>query len=173
MTAEILLPRGVRMARCQVVCQKCDKNGCQVGRSNNNPIFDIQLYEVKFPWRMKTELSANMIAQSTSSWCDSDRYECLLLEAFINCRKDGLALSVDNQMIESQQLVGTFVVNGKTDTYCGRSYWTLRNHISCRLPNILQSSAANMNQHLIGGFIMSYRNETALFPMKNGTILDT
>ena len=44
--AEILLPRGDRMARGKVVHQKHDANGNLIVRSNQNPILDTCLYEV-------------------------------------------------------------------------------------------------------------------------------
>ena len=49
MNAETLLPRGDRLARGQVVCQKQDANGNPIGRSNQNPILDTCLYEMEFP----------------------------------------------------------------------------------------------------------------------------
>ena len=47
--AEILLPRGDRMARGQGVSQKQDVNGNPIGRSKQNPILDTCLNEVEFP----------------------------------------------------------------------------------------------------------------------------
>ena len=44
--SEILLLRGYRMARGQVVCLKHDANGNLIGRSNQNPILNTCLYEV-------------------------------------------------------------------------------------------------------------------------------
>ena len=61
--AEILLPRGDRMTRGQVVCQKQDANNNLMGRTNQNPILDMPLYEVEFPWGEITELATNIIAE--------------------------------------------------------------------------------------------------------------
>ena len=95
--AETLLMTGNKMARGQVVCQKHDANSNPIGRSKQNPILDTHLYEVEFPGREMTELAANIIAESMYAQCDIDGNEYLLLEAFINHRKNGPALGVKNQ----------------------------------------------------------------------------
>ena len=97
--AEILLPRGDKMARDQVVCLKHDANGNPIGRSNQNPILNTRLYEVEFLGGEMSELAANIISESMYVQCDLDGNEYLLLEAFIDHRKNGSALSVDDQMI--------------------------------------------------------------------------
>ena len=92
------------MAKGQVVHQKNDANGNPMGRSNQNPILDTCLYEVKFPGGEITELAVNIIAELMYVQCNVDGNEYLLFEAFINHRKNGLALSVEDQII---------VVNGQ------------------------------------------------------------
>ena len=62
--------------------------------SNHNPILDACLYEVECPGVEMTELSANVITKSMYAQCYLDGNECLLLEAFINHRENGSALSV-------------------------------------------------------------------------------
>ena len=95
--AEILLLRGDTMARGWVVCQKHDASGNPIGRSNQNPILDMHLYEVEYPGGEMTELATNIIAESMYAQCDVNRNEYLLLEAFINHRKSGSALSAEDQ----------------------------------------------------------------------------
>ena len=46
-----------------------------------------------------TELVANIIAESMYAQCNVDGNEYLLLEAFINHRKNGSALSVEDQKV--------------------------------------------------------------------------
>ena len=46
-----------------------------------------------------TELAANIIAESMYAQCDNHQNEYLLLEALINHRKNGSALSVEDQQI--------------------------------------------------------------------------
>ena len=99
MNAEILLPGGDKMARGRVVCQKHNANGIPIGRSYQSPILDTCIYEVEFPGREMTELAANVIAESMYTQCDVDRNEYLLLEAFIDKKNYGLALSVEDQKI--------------------------------------------------------------------------
>ena len=80
------------MARGQVVCWKHDADG--------NPILDTHLYKVEFPGGEITELAAKMIAESIYAQCDVDWNEYLLLEAFINHRKNDSALSVEDHKID-------------------------------------------------------------------------
>ena len=56
--AEILLPRGDKMARNRVICQKHDADGNLIGKFNMNPILDTCLYEVEFPVGGMTEIAA-------------------------------------------------------------------------------------------------------------------
>ena len=63
MNAEILLPKGDKMARDKMVHHKQDANGNPIGRSNQNSILVTFLHEVKFPGEEITKLAANMIAE--------------------------------------------------------------------------------------------------------------
>ena len=58
-----ITPERGQMVRGQVVCQKQDVDGNLFGRSNNNLILDMCLYEVEFPGKEITELVANIIAE--------------------------------------------------------------------------------------------------------------
>ena len=135
MNAEILLPRRDKMARGQVICQKQDANCNLIGRSNQNPILDTYLYEVEFPGGEITELVV-IIAESMYAQCDANGNEYLLLESFINHRKNGPALSIEDQkvVIKGQEMLRKSTAD-KTDPHHGRSYPTLRNHTQSKLPN--------------------------------------
>ena len=97
--AEILLQRGGRMARGQEVHQKQYASNNPIDRSNQNPILDTCLYEVKFPGEEFMEMEANVIAEVVYAQCDVDGSEYLLLEAFVDQRRNGSALYVEDQMI--------------------------------------------------------------------------
>ena len=60
---------------------------------------DTHLSEVEFPKGEMIELVANIIAESTYAQCDVDGYEYLLLEAFIDHKRNGSALSVEDQKV--------------------------------------------------------------------------
>ena len=62
LNAEILLPTGDKMIRGHVLHQKHDANSNPIGRSKQNPILDMHLYEVEFPRGEKTKLAADIIA---------------------------------------------------------------------------------------------------------------
>ena len=87
------------MVRGQVVCWKQHADGNAIGRSNQNPILDTHLYEVEFPKGNITELAGNIIAESMYAQYDVDANKYLLLEAFIDHRKNGSALSAEDQKI--------------------------------------------------------------------------
>ena len=74
-------------------------DGNLIGRSNQNPILYTCLYEVEFPGGEMTGLAAIIIAESMYAQCDVDRNEYLMLDAFIDYRKNGSALSVEDQKI--------------------------------------------------------------------------
>ena len=101
--AEVLLPRGDRIARGKVVHQKQDAYGNPFDRSSQNLTLDKCFNEVGFPGGEITELPANIIAESMYTQCDVDVNEYLLLEAFICHRKDGSALSVEGQKMVAKE----------------------------------------------------------------------
>ena len=113
------------MARDHVVHHKCDADSNPIGRSHQNPILSTHLYEVEFPKREMTELASNIIAKSTYAQCDVDGNEYLLLEAFVNHRKNGSALSIEGQkmVVKGQEALGT----AGWDMYCkwkdGSTLW--------------------------------------------------
>ena len=73
------------MAQVQVICLKHNANGNTVHRSNQNPILDTCLYEVKFPMGKITELADNVIAESMCAQCDvnGNEYHSLIIEKMI------------------------------------------------------------------------------------------
>ena len=81
MNAEILLSMEDKMARSHMAIQLID------------------LYEVEFSCGEMTDLAVNIIAESMYAQCDVGRNDSLLLEAFINHRKNGSTLSVDDQKV--------------------------------------------------------------------------
>ena len=85
--AEILLLRGDKISRDQVVCWIHDANGNPIGRFNQNPISDMHLFEIEFPGGEIIELSVNIIAESVYAQCDVYGNEYLLLVASINHKK--------------------------------------------------------------------------------------
>ena len=58
---------------------------------------DTHLYEVEFPGGEITKFTANIIAESMYAKCDFDGNEYLLLQAFVNHRKNGSTLNVEDQ----------------------------------------------------------------------------
>ena len=96
--AEILLPWD-KMAKGHMVCSKHDADGNPRGRSNHNPILNTHLYEVEFSGEEMTELAANIIEESMYAQYDVNGNKNLLIEAFIVHRKNGSALSAEDQKI--------------------------------------------------------------------------
>ena len=62
-------------------------------------------YEVEFPRGEMTELAANIIAESMYAQCYVDRNEYFVLEAFVDYRKNGSALTVEDQkkVVQAQE----------------------------------------------------------------------
>ena len=87
------------------------------------------------------ESTADIIVESIYAHHDVDKNEYLLLQGFTDQRKNGLALSIENQkqlskakkLSESQQLDGTFVANGRIVQYHERNYPTMKSCIESRV----------------------------------------
>ena len=62
--AEIMLPRGDKIARGQVMAQSHDVDRNSMGRANTNPTLDTRMYQVEFAVGNVTELTVNVIAES-------------------------------------------------------------------------------------------------------------
>ena len=119
------------MARGQVVQQKQDAKVKPIGRSNQNPILDTCLYEMESPGEKIIELEANIIKESIYSQYDVNRNEYTLLVAFINHRKSGSDLSVEDQMIVVKVQETLRKSTAGWDIYCkwkdGSTSWKLSN----------------------------------------------
>ena len=87
------------MTRDQVLHLKHNAFGDLNGRSNQNYILVTHIYKVKFHWGKITELAANIIVESMYAQFDFDGKEYLLLEVFINHKKNSSALSVNDQKL--------------------------------------------------------------------------
>ena len=73
-----------------------------MGRAHTNPILNTRMYQVKFAGGEVTELTANIIAESTYTQCNADGNECLLLEALVDYNKDIKAISLTEQQTSMQ-----------------------------------------------------------------------
>ena len=101
----VMLPLGKSLSRGLVVERKHDAEGNVMGRANDNTIRDTCQYVVKFDSGEVTELTANVIVQSTYSICDKDGYQVLLFDAIVDHKRD------DTNMTKADQ---TFVgANGR------------------------------------------------------------
>ena len=70
-----------------------------MGRSNKNLILNTHLYEVEFPGKEMTKLVPNIMSESMYAQCDVNGNEYSLLKAFINRRKNGSALRVEDHEV--------------------------------------------------------------------------
>jgi hypothetical protein len=69
LSAELMLPKGSVLVKSCVTACKRDRDGNPVGCANDNPILDTRSYIVNFNDGDRTELTANMIAESLYSQC--------------------------------------------------------------------------------------------------------
>ena len=70
--AEILLLGGDKIASGHVMTQSNDANGNVMGRTHMNPILDTKMYEAEFAGGEVTELTANVIVESTYIQCGAE-----------------------------------------------------------------------------------------------------
>ncbi len=84
LSTELMLPKGGVLVKGRVTAHKCDRDGNPVWHANDNPILDTRSYIVNFDDGDRTELTANMIAESLYSQCDPDGNQYVLLEEIVN-----------------------------------------------------------------------------------------
>ena len=75
--AEILLPRGDKIARGHIVAQSHDVSRNDLGRAHMNLILNTRMYMVEFSGGKVTELTNIVIAESMYNQCDADGSEYL------------------------------------------------------------------------------------------------
>ena len=91
--AGILLNRGDKMARGNVVVQSCNANGNVMGRAHINPILDTGMYQLVIAGGNVTELSANITTESMYSQCDVDENDYLLIVLLVDTKQFSLQTS--------------------------------------------------------------------------------
>ena len=99
LSAEIMLPRGGTMVNGGVTAVKRDRDGNLIGLANSNPILDTRFYIVHFNDGDKTQLTANMMAESLYSQCDSDGHEYILLDKNVDHRRTDTAIKLADQKV--------------------------------------------------------------------------
>ena len=89
------------MARVQIVHQEYYVDGNPIDRSNQNLILDMPLYQVEFLGveiqELATKVGKNIISKSMYAWYNVHEY--VLLESFVNNRKNVSVLSVEDQKV--------------------------------------------------------------------------
>ena len=94
---ELMLPRGVTLARGRVTERKRDHKGNVIGISNANPILDTREYEVKFEDGDVTALTANAISESIYAMCNENGDHILLFDAIVDHIKNYNAMTREEQ----------------------------------------------------------------------------
>jgi len=99
--ASLMLPHGNSLARGTVISQKRDARGSPIGNANTNanPIMDLRVYHVAFDDGDVCELTANIIAESMYASCDADGNEYILVDSFVDYKRNSKAVTKDNQRI--------------------------------------------------------------------------
>ena len=103
--AEVVLPTGNDMVSGTVKSRVKDFEGQPIGKADKNPILDTRVYNVEFSDGEVAELGANIIAECMYAQCDIEGNQYRLKDHIVDHRKDGQAVSKDNQEI---------TLNGKT-----------------------------------------------------------
>ena len=99
LSAELMLPKGSVMVKGHMTAQKRDRDGNPVEHANDNPILDTISYIVDFDDGDPTKLTANMIAGSLYSQCDSGGNQYVLLEEIVNHQHLPTPIKLSDQKI--------------------------------------------------------------------------
>ena len=70
LNASVMLPRGNSYVRGEVIGQKIDADGNDVGRENDNPILDTREYRIGFDDGEVIKLTENVISESMYAACN-------------------------------------------------------------------------------------------------------
>ena len=87
----VIITLELRSARVQRRAR--DEDGRTQGNANPNPLLDTRKYVVEFPDGECTKYTANVIAESMIAQCDENGYDVKLMEAIIDHKSDGNAVS--------------------------------------------------------------------------------
>ena len=96
----ISVPRGGVMCPGKVTKRVTDSDGNPIGRANDLPPLDTRRYVVEFEDGDEMELAANVIAERMVEDVDVEGNDLLMLEAFVDWRKDADALDLKDQVFE-------------------------------------------------------------------------
>ena len=87
--AEVIMPdKEGNPVLTKVKSRKRDSAGNPVGDANSNPILDTRVYELQFPDGRVEEYAVNMIAENLFEQADEDGWDSVMIEEFIDLRKD-------------------------------------------------------------------------------------
>lgn len=95
LSAQVVLPRGDRMVKGEVVRCHRDSNGRPIGKRNINPILDTREYDVLFPDGTSQMYLKNVIAENLYSQVDEEGRSFLLLDEIVDHEKGDAAVSKD------------------------------------------------------------------------------
>ena len=96
----ISVPRGGVMCPGKVTKRVTDSDGNPIGRANKLPPLDTRWYVVEFEDGDEMELAANVIEERMVKDVDVEGNDLLMLEAFVDWRKDDDALSLKDQAFD-------------------------------------------------------------------------
>ena len=97
--AEVLLPFQGTNTTGKVKRRARDSEGNLIGIGNINPILDTRQYEVEFPSGETAQISANSIAESMITQCDSEGQQFQLLDGIVDHKTDGHAVKMADKYI--------------------------------------------------------------------------
>ena len=90
------------MLHGKVIKRARGEDGRPIGKANNNPMLDTRKYEVELSDGTIAEYYANVIGENLYSQVDSDGRQFVLLQEFLDYKKDGSALHKDDGWITSR-----------------------------------------------------------------------
>ena len=97
--AHISVPRGGVSSYGKVKKRVTDSDGNPLGRASELPTLDSRRYVVEFADGDEMELTANVIAERMFASIDEDGNDMLMLDAFVDHRMTGEALTLEDQFV--------------------------------------------------------------------------
>ena len=99
--AEVDLPLYGEQRQGKVTARALDSTGKLFGKANSNPILDMRVYQVEFPYGNMAEYSVNVIAENLFSQCNASGNQFILMDTIVDHNMDGHTIKKANMYKQS------------------------------------------------------------------------
>ena len=100
--ATLLVLQGDSVQRAHVLQQQQAPHGKPIGKWRSNPIFDSQMYEVKFPDGSTDVMTTNLIAENLYSQIDKERETYMIMKEILDHQETAATVALEDRFVTSK-----------------------------------------------------------------------